>query len=177
LLLPFMELVARCVGISPQQLRISFIKVNNELVLSAAENVSPQQTLILLPHCLQMAACGHRLTHDVDNCKRCGKCPFSRLLDLRDAYGVHLAVATGGTIARRIVLTRKPRLIIAVACERDLASGIQDAYPIPVFGILNLRPNGPCIDTLGPLETVEAALRHFLNTAQVTGQNPRQAFS
>lgn len=166
LLLPFMELVARCVGISPQQLRNSFIKVNNELVLSGARTITPEQLLILLPHCLQLTTCSRRLTHNVDNCQRCGKCPISDMLRLRDLYGVELAIATGGTIARRIVLTARPRLIVAVACERDLTSGIQDTYPIPVYGVLNERPNGPCVDTLVSVSTVDAVIRHFLTLSR-----------
>ncbi|WP_242864780.1 DUF116 domain-containing protein [Youngiibacter fragilis] len=51
-------------------------------------------------------------------------------------------------------------MIIAVACERDLSSGIQDTYPLPVYGILNKRPKGPCLDTLVPLKQVEKALEY-----------------
>ena len=61
------------------------------------------------------------------------------------------------------MVQRKPRCIIAVACERDLTSGIQDSYPLPVFGILNERPNGPCLDTLVPLDRLEEAIRLFLD--------------
>jgi hypothetical protein len=77
-----------------------------------------------------------------------------------------MAVATGGTIARRIVKEQRPRLIIAVACERDLASGIQDAYPLSVYGILNERPNGPCMDTTLCLRHMEEALRRFAGPAR-----------
>ena len=56
----------------------------------------------------------------------------------------------------------KPRCIIAVAGERDLTSGIQDSYPLPVFGILNQRPHGPCVDTLVPMNALEDAVRIFL---------------
>jgi hypothetical protein len=54
-----------------------------------------------------------------------------------------------------------------VACERDLSSGIQDSYPLPVFGIINRRPNGPCYDTQVDLEKVEQALTIFLLPASV----------
>ena len=91
------------------------------------------------------------------------------LLELRDAYGVRLAIATGGTIARRIVVQARPRCIIAVACERDLTSGIQDSYPIPVFGVLNERPHGPCLDTLAPLDAIESAIRLFLGLGPAPG--------
>lgn len=163
LFLPLMELLGRLFGISREEVRHSFIKVNNELVRGETGSFAPPDVLILLPHCLQSSNCAVRLTYGVDHCKRCGQCPIEQLLALRDRYGVKLAIATGGTIARRIVVKERPRLIIAVACERDLASGIQDTHPIPVYGVLNERPNGPCLDTLVSLTNVEKALRHFLN--------------
>lgn len=162
LFFPLMELLARAVGLDRDRLRRSFIKVNNELVLSSLRPVQPGQLLLLLPHCVQRAACDCRLVHHVDNCRRCGFCPVAALLRLRDAYGVHLAIATGGTVARRIVVNLRPQAIIAVACERDLTSGIQDSYPVPVFGVLNERPHGPCMDTLVPLPALESIVRRFL---------------
>jgi Uncharacterized conserved protein len=161
--LPVMELLGRLGGVSPEDVRHSFIKVNNELLQTEPHRYAPEQILILLPHCLQRSACGVRLSYDVNHCRRCGQCPIGSLLDLRDAYGVYLAVATGGTIARRLVVEKRPRFILAVACERDLSSGIQDTYPLPVFGLLNERPNGPCYDTLVSLPLVESALRRFIN--------------
>jgi hypothetical protein len=64
------------------------------------------------------------------------------------------------------VVQTRPRIILAVACERDLASGIQDTYPLPVFGILNQRPFGPCLDTNVDLDQVRHWLRHFLGHPQ-----------
>ncbi|SBW04619.1 conserved hypothetical protein [uncultured delta proteobacterium] len=160
--LPVLELVGRLGGISPEDVRHSFIKVNNEMLLTEPDRFAPDKILILLPHCIQRSACDLRLSHDVNHCRRCGLCPIGGLLDLRDRYGVHLAVATGGTIARRLVVEKRPRFILAVACERDLSSGIQDTYPLPVFGLLNERPNGPCFDTLVSLPMVESALRRFI---------------
>ncbi|NLY40078.1 MAG: DUF116 domain-containing protein [Desulfovibrionales bacterium] len=161
LFLPLMTLLGRVLGIPKQTVRASFIKVNNELVKGEGHRYPAETLLLLMPHCIQNSRCKFRLTYTVDNCKRCGDCALAGLLALRDAYGVHLAVATGGTIARRIVVQHRPRLIIAVACERDLASGIQDTYPLPVYGILNSRPFGPCLDTDVALAQVEWAIQEF----------------
>jgi len=165
LFLPIMTLLGRIFGISKNKIRSSFIRVNNELVLSEAGRYKPSDILLLMPHCLQKSKCKIRLTYDINNCKRCGKCPITGLLELSDKYDIFLAIATGGTIARRIVVQRRPRIIIAVACQRDLASGIQDTYPLPVYGVLNERPNGPCLDTLVPLGHLEKAIRRFLDPA------------
>ncbi len=161
--LPLMTLLGRALGIPKENVRGSFIKVNNELVRSEVGKYKPGQMLLLMPHCLQSSRCKLRLTYDINNCKRCGKCAIKGLLELSERYGIHLAIATGGTIARRIVVQTRPRIILAVACERDLASGIQDTYPIPVFGVLNSRPNGPCLDTDVSLSALENAIQLFLD--------------
>ncbi len=163
LLLPLMTLVGKLLGIPKDRIRSSFIKVNNDLVSSPGKLYKPEELLLLMPHCLQNSRCKMRLTYSIDNCKRCGECPIDALLELSDRYGIHLAVATGGTIARRIVVERRPRMILAVACERDLASGIQDTYPLPVFGVMNFRPHGPCFDTNVSLEALENAIRKFMD--------------
>jgi len=162
LFLPLMTLVGKMIGIPKNKVRSSFVKVNNDLVSSQAKQYKPKELLLLMPHCLQKSKCKMRLTYSIHNCKRCGRCPIDGLISLSERYGIHLAVATGGTIARRIVVQRRPRLILAVACERDLASGIQDTYPLPVYGILNFRPNGPCLDTNVSLEALESAIRKFM---------------
>ena len=172
LFFPLMELLAKFVGIDRGSVRRSFIKVNNELVLSRRKTVEPHKLLLLLPHCVQRSTCPHRLVHNADLCLRCGGCPVGALLDLRDKYGIRFAIATGGTIARRIVVQTRPACIIAVACERDLTSGIQDSYPLPVFGVLNSRPKGPCLDTLVPLEALEDVIRLFLGLSDSLTPQP-----
>jgi hypothetical protein len=167
LFLPLMVLIGRIFGLDKEHIRLSFISVNNDLVLAEAGRYAPKDILLLMPHCLQNSRCDKRLTYDINNCERCGKCPIAGLLKLHDKYGVNLAVATGGTIARRIVVQLKPRLIIAVACYRDLSSGIQDTYPLPVYGVLNERPHGPCLDTTVSIDRVEEMLHRFIDTTKI----------
>ncbi|MEG1610708.1 MAG: DUF116 domain-containing protein, partial [Bilophila sp.] len=53
--------------------------------------------------------------------------------------------------------------------ERDLSSGIQDTNPLPVFGVINERPHGPCLDTCVNILRVEHAIRQFIDPEQATG--------
>ncbi|MFZ2088716.1 MAG: DUF116 domain-containing protein [Desulfobaccales bacterium] len=161
-LLPLMSGVGKLFGVSKDQVRRSFIEINNQLLLAAHPRATPDRLLLLMPHCLQFHECEFRITGNTVHCQRCGQCNISGLAELSDKYGVGLAVATGGTLARRIVVERRPKIIIAVACERDLASGIQDSYPLFIYGIINRRPHGPCYDTEVNLERVEEALKIFL---------------
>ena len=99
------------------------------------------------------------------------------LIELSQKYGVHLAIATGGTIARRIVVQKRPKIILAVACERDLSSGIQDTYPLPVYGILNNRPFGPCLNTQVALNQLEDALNYFIKPQLLPGHVSKDAIA
>ena len=56
----------------------------------------------------------------------------------------------------------KPKAIIAIACERDLLSGMVDIFPCPVWGIVNKRPNGPCFNTSVEINEVKEALNKLL---------------
>jgi hypothetical protein len=162
-LFPLLVVVGKCLGISEDEIRRSFVAINNRLVLAEAKKVKPEKLLLLLPHCLQNHECAVRITGDVKNCQACGKCKIKDLVALSEKYDVPISVATGGTLARKIVVEKKSEVIIGVACERDLTSGIQDSYPIPVFGILNQRPFGPCYDTNVDLGLVEKGMVTFLD--------------
>jgi hypothetical protein len=84
------------------------------------------------------------------------------LVNLAQKYKVNIAVATGGTLARRIIIKTRPKLILAVACERDLVDGMLDVFPIPVYGLLNERPEGPCINTRVKTEILEKVLSKII---------------
>jgi uncharacterized protein len=172
-LFPLMILMGRIVGISKERVRQSFVELNNHLIRSNSHRVRPDKLLILLPHCIQDFECEIKITGNIRNCKGCGKCEIKDLIQLSDQYHLKIAVATGGTLARRIVLENRPEAIVAVACELDLTTGIQDAYPIPVIGILNERPNGPCINTKADIEKVRRAILDFVEGPQSSGRSEK----
>lgn len=136
------------------------VSANNALVIK--EGVKSKKLLVLLPHCLQIDQCEIRLTHNVNNCKKCGKCGIKDLIAVSERYGLDIHVATGGNLARRLVMDLRPHAIVAVACERDLSSGIADTYPMPVLGVTNERPCGPCVNTRVDAAQVEAAINRLL---------------
>jgi hypothetical protein len=162
-LFPIMIGVGKLLGISKEKIQQSFVEVNNLLVKAKCRDVKPRRILLLMPHCLQFNDCAIKITTDAYKCQACGKCKIKDLVTLAKKHGVHLSVATGGTLARRRVAEAKPQAIIAVACERDLTSGIQDAYPLPVIGILNERPFGPCFNTSVDIGKVAEALEYLAN--------------
>jgi len=135
------------------------IDLNNKLIKK--ENLRVKSILLLLPHCLQINECDIRLTFNIYNCKRCGRCGIKDMIQIAEENHLNLFIATGGSLARRIVNEVKPEVVVAVACENDLSSGIADTYPLPILGIPNERPHGPCVNTSVDLEKVKEAIEFF----------------
>lgn len=135
------------------------IDLNNTLV--KRERPKVKSILLLLPHCLQINECDVRLTFNIYNCKRCGRCEIKDLIQIAEDNHLTLFVATGGSLARRVVNETKPEAVVAIACENDLSSGIADTYPLPILGIPNERPFGPCLNTSVNLEKVKEAIEFF----------------
>lgn len=159
ILYPILMLVASFSKNKKERFQKFIIALNNKLIMK--EKINPEKVLLLLPHCLQIKDCDVRLTYNIYNCKRCGKCEIKDLINIAEENKLSLFIATGGSLARRIINDVKPDAVVAVACENDLSSGIADIYPIPVWGIPNIRPFGPCMNTIVDLNEIKKAIEFF----------------
>ncbi len=136
-----------------------FLAHNNKRVLKKFADVVPKNIALLLPHCIQNYDCPFKITSKIENCRKCGKCKIEGILELKERYGLEIKVATGGTLARLFIKEKKPDLIIAVACKRDLVSGIYDTFPMSVYGVYNKIIDSPCINTDLNLEEIENVIK------------------
>lgn len=141
------------------KLQQALIVLNNRLIDACHFKVPFERILVLTPHCVQLSKCGFKVTGEENHCTQCGACNVGTLKAIQKAYGVQVAIATGGTLARKVIVDKKPKLIIAVACERDLVSGLRDAGALPVFAIQNHRPYGPCVDTTFDVVKLECVIK------------------
>ena len=162
-LFPMAVRIGKIFGIKRRQLEGSFIAVSNLIFMKSRIKVPAKKLLVLVPHCLQLATCPHKITRDPNNCKRCGGCNIGDLMKLSEEMGFVFFVATGGTLARQVVINNRPQAVLAIACERDLMSGIQDVYPLPAVGVLNIRPNGPCYNTRVDIDEVKKTLSQIIS--------------
>lgn len=159
----FLPLMIMAGGIFKMQritIEQAFIDLNNQMVrfMRKAGRIDPKRLLVLMPHCIQFDNCKIKVTRNVKNCAGCGKCEIGGLITLTEEFGINLFISTGGTVARRKVVEERPDAVIAVACERDLTSGLQDSYPLPVIAIVNKRPRGYCMETGVELSEVRRAI-------------------
>lgn len=163
LLFPVGVLLGKLVGIDKRKIEASFVAVSNKMVQNTHLKVPPEKLLVVTPHCLQLATCPHKITIDPANCKKCGQCDIAALLKLSEEIGFNFFVVTGGTLARQTIKKLRPMAVLAIACERDLASGIQDVFPLPAVGVMNIRPNGPCYNTHVDIDEFKAQLEAILD--------------
>lgn len=160
---PILLKLASLTNIDKDKVRLIYTKINNFLIKSKNIKINSKDILVLLPHCIQFSECKYKITNDIDNCRNCGQCDIDKILKLKDKYGVNVVVATGGTLARKKIMELKPKAIVAVACERDLSSGINDVKRLPVIGVINDRPHGPCVNTRVSIERLEEAIKFFIS--------------
>jgi hypothetical protein len=120
------------------------VKVYNAMALVRGRKVGKGELLLLIPRCLS-------------------KETLDGVLGIAGKYGVPVFVATRGQLARRVIRERRPRAVVAVACERDMVSGLHDvAGKIPVLGLTMTLPSGPCKDAMLNLGQLEDWVRAYV---------------
>jgi len=157
-------------------LRVSrwIVALNNWWVRRRARQVEPGELLLLLPSCLQRSGCERRVRVNVRECERCGRCQVGELLEEADRLGVRVWVATGGELALEQARADGVRAVVAVACPKELRTGILRTWPKPVLAVENERPYGPCRDTRVDVEAVREALRFFLGVGGTVRRSEKE---
>lgn len=120
------------------------VKVYDALAIERGRKVGKGELLLLIPRCLSRAT-------------------LDTVLGLAGKYGVPVFVATRGQLARRVIRERRPRAVVAVACERDMVTGLHDvAGKVPVLGLTMTLPAGPCKDAALDYGMLEKYLQAFV---------------
>jgi hypothetical protein len=148
------------------------VRLWNRLTRIRRPRCNPGNLLILFPSCLQYSECPHRVTVNLENCRRCGRCQVKDLIELSEEYGTQCAIATGGRLALMRVKSDDVKAVVAVACEKELKEGMKASFPKPVLGVINLRPHGPCKDTQVELDQVREAIEWFIGPAPENAPEP-----
>ncbi|OGQ47996.1 MAG: hypothetical protein A3I09_01455 [Deltaproteobacteria bacterium RIFCSPLOWO2_02_FULL_47_10] len=136
--------LAKLLRISRDRMGHSFVLVSNSVVRAVDRTLKDKKLMILLPRCLT-------------------KETLQQIYKLKEQYPIEIFTVSGGELARKKVKEYNPSAIIGVACERDLVSGIRDVgHRIPVIGLANKRPNGPCKDTVVDVDELTRVVEFYL---------------
>ncbi len=162
ILFPILSFAGKLLPSFRDKIEKKIIALNNDILPKEEFHTA----LLLLPHCLQFDECPHKITSNILNCESCGKCDIAEIVKISEKRGVRTKVATGGRLAKRWVKESGADLIIAVACERELVEGIIGAYPAKILGIVNQRPNGPCVNTRVDVNWLSNIMEKFFGSAK-----------
>ena len=144
--MPIAEKAGRWFGISRDRAGNAALRVYNALAAARARpgGIRPNELLVLLPRCLDKES-------------------MQGAMALSSQYGVPLFVAARGRYAREMIAKVRPRAVVAVACERDLVSGVHDvASRLPVLGTTIGLPDGPCKNTTVDVSALEERICTYL---------------
>lgn len=143
-IIPWTVKAGKLFGLSKDRISNSVLQVGNRLTVANQGMIQREELLILLPRCLD------KQTRD-------------DIKLVTSKYDVDFHICAGGQVARQLLAERRPKGLIAVACERDLMAGVQDVKAaVPVIAIANKRPEGPCRNTHINMNEMENAIRMFL---------------
>ncbi len=133
----------------------SFLIVQNSLVRAWSQGRRSEKVLVLLPHCLESKV-------------------KSRIDGIIEGYQCTARVVGGGSEAIEAIKDEQPEALVAVACERDLVSGVLDLggrLPL-VLAVPNIQRHGPCRETDVKVEEFEEALSLVAKKKRLEARDP-----
>ena len=149
----YTSLVARLFG-KRDWVEHAAIDIYNTFAVRRGRKVGKGELLVLIPRCLSKQA-------------------LDGVLEIAGRYEVPVFVATRGQLARRVIRERRPRAVVAVACERDMMTGLRDvAGKLPVLGLTMQLPNGPCRDAVLDLPQMEEWVRGWVGAGATPSSPP-----
>ena len=149
----YTSLVARLFG-KRDWVEHAAIDIYNTFAVRRGRKVGKGELLVLIPRCLSKQA-------------------LDGVLEIAGRYEVPVFVATRGQLARRVIRERRPRAVVAVACERDMMTGLRDvAGKLPVLGLTMQLPNGPCRDAALDLSQMEEWVRGWVGAGFTPSSPP-----
>ena len=138
--------VARMLGREDDWI-LSFCGWNNHRVREIFEARPSRRTLVLLPHCIQMAKCRAPILDDLQSCYDCGLCPVGDFMNAAIEKGWESRITNRSYKAYREAREFAPDLIVAVSCTDRLLKGLAKLSEVPAYVLPLSLPHGMCVDT------------------------------
>jgi hypothetical protein len=140
---PFLAFCAKPFGLSRDRIGSSCIALTNVLAGLRMKSRETLRPMLLLPRCLAPEV-------------------VREAREIAAQWGCPTAVAANNAIARERIREHRPNALLAVACERDLVSGLFDfGHKLPIFVLPNQRPHGPCLRATIDMERLRETLRRI----------------
>ena len=126
---------------------LSFCGWNNHRVREAFSGAKSRRSLILMPHCIQLAKCKAPILDELEKCYDCGLCPVGDYMHGVIENKWESRITNRSHKAYREAREFRPDLIVAVSCTDRLLKGLIKLPEVPAYVIPLSLPHGMCVDT------------------------------
>jgi hypothetical protein len=117
--------------------------------------------LLLTPHCMRSLDCPAPSTRFGIECKGCGKCIFSKMVEDADRFGYTLYIIAGSSYVRHVIKKESADGALLVACNYELNKVMRSLKrkKIVTYGVPLLTDG--CYNTEVDYENLIAVLESF----------------
>lgn len=137
---------------------LAFCGWNNHRVRQAFAARKARRSLVLLPHCVQLAKCKADIFEDLQNCYDCGLCPVGDYMNALIERQWESRITNRSHKAYREAREYRPDLIVAVSCTDRLLKGLTKLPEVPAYVLPLDLPHGMCVDTQFSVPLLRAAM-------------------
>ncbi|HJU83683.1 MAG TPA: DUF116 domain-containing protein [Holophagaceae bacterium] len=138
--------LARALGREDEWI-LSFCAWNNLRVGEVFRARRARKSLVLLPHCIQLAKCKADILAELTSCYDCGLCPVGDFMNTAIEHRWDSRITNRSHKAYREARAFRPDLIVAVSCTDRLLKGLTKLPEVPAFVLPLSLPHGMCVDT------------------------------
>ena len=150
------------------------VEVRNKVNEKHFKKINPQDTILVLPHCLRHLECEAKLETSGLVCKNCKRCVIGVLKDKGEKMGFQVFIIPGSTFLKKIVEQNKFKAVIGVACFQDLNLAMMNLSNFPCQGVPLLRDGcvNTKVDTRAVLEKMGVKLKEAKKLTPDNSCNP-----
>lgn len=121
------------------------IEVRNKVNKTKFDRISPEDKIIVLPHCLRSAHCEASLKETGVKCTFCGKCAIGTIKEKAEPMGYRVFIVPGSSFVKKIIQQNRFKSVVGVACHVDLNQ--------TMMALSDFAPQGVLLSTSGCFQT------------------------
>jgi len=154
-----LEQMATRMGVEETELLQLYVEAKNRSLFENFAATPYNERVVLLPQCLRAKDCPAELGKYGYECRQCGKCDVSRIVELTKELGYKgVFILPGGSLAKKILSELKPKASLGVACFKELVLGSFLCEKMGVVGQGFALLKDGCINTLVDLKGLKSLI-------------------
>jgi uncharacterized protein len=137
------------------------VEVRNKVNEKVYKHTKPQDTIVVLPHCLRSTECEANLETSGLVCNNCNRCVIGVIKTKAEDKGFKVFIIPGSTFLKKILEKNDFKAVLGVACYQDLNLSMMKLSKFSCQGVPLLKDG--CINTKVDVKAVFEKLGEIQN--------------